>query len=441
VTRAIVAGAALIVGLIAALVFVAPVQDSAPAAAPISRPSADGTELASPAHAGFLYGRVTDVDGESYTGRLRWGGDQEAFWTDTFNGSKDENPWHVHAPQNPSPIEIFGLEFGADNRINFERPFMARFGDIVRIEAHLSSVHVTLKSGTLYKIDRFDSSDIDDNVRVWDRSRGVVDIDARRIRTIDLLPTAPLAEAPERLHGTVRTRHGDFTGFIQWDRHDCVGADELTGRSANGERTFRYDSIRSIARQSRSSALVTFLDGRETLLSDTRDVSDRIRGIYVDDERYGGVLISWDDFERVEFSRVGSGPAYGDFAPGRPLAGTVITRDGRRVTGRLVYDFDESETTDTLDAEFQGVSYNIPFGLIASIVLPLREEGGAQRARVLLHRGEEVQLEPTGDLRAANAGVLIFVGGREQPEHVPFAEVAEVHLEASGLPDSGPAKR
>ena len=318
---------------------------------------------------------------------------------------------------------------------------MARFGDITHIEAHIGSVHVTLKSGTMFKLTRFDSGDIDDSLRVWDANRGTVDIDARRIRTIELLPTPPLAAAPDRLHGTVRTRLGEFTGFVQWDRLDCLSDDELVGRNNEGELTFRYDTIRSIARQSRSSALVTLLDGRELVLSDTRDVSDRNRGIYVDDDRYGGVLIGWDAFDRVDFSAVGSGPAYRDFPPGQPLTGTVITRDGRRVAGRLVYDFDESETTDTLDAEFQGVSYNIPFDLIASIVLPEREEGGAQRARVLLRGGEEVQLEPTGDLRAANAGLLIFVDGRERPEHVPFAQVAEVHLDAARPLDSGPVKR
>ena len=37
---------------------------------------------------GFLYGLLTTTDGATYEGRLRWGGDQEAFWGDYFNGSK-----------------------------------------------------------------------------------------------------------------------------------------------------------------------------------------------------------------------------------------------------------------------------------------------------------------------------------------------------------------
>ena len=107
---------------------------------------------------------------------------------------------------------------------------------------------------------------------------------------------------------------------------------------------------------------------------------------------------------------------YTDFPPGRPLTGSVTTRAGRRLTGRLVYDLDESETTETLDAPSQGVDYTIPFGLITSIVPVGREERGAQRARVTLHDGEELQLERTGDLGEGNAGILIFVDGREHAD-------------------------
>ena len=64
--------------------------------------------------------------------------------------------------------------------------------------------------------------------------RGVVDLGERRIRIIELLPTARLGTAPDRLHGTVRTRQGDFTGFVQWNREECVGTDELDGHTTDG---------------------------------------------------------------------------------------------------------------------------------------------------------------------------------------------------------------
>lgn len=423
-------------------------QDVDPAAA-ISRAITPSTAAAEEKAPGFLYGRITTYDGATYEGRLRWGGGEEAFWGHYFNGFKDENPWAAQAPLEPltekrRAIKVFGFEISRGERqIDLGRPFMARFGDIERIEARGDGVWaalesginfdpdvlVTLKSGTVFVLDRLSASDFDDGVRVWDGRRGVVDLGPRQIRTIELLPTARLDDVPARLHGTVRTRQGDFTGFLQWDREEAVGSDELVGHAADGELRLRFDTIRSIARHARESSLVTLLDGREIVLSDTRQVGHGNRGIYVDDPRYGRVLVSWDAFERVDFSPGGSGPSYGDFPPGRPLTGSVTTRAGRRLAGRLVYDLDESEITETLDAPSQGVDYTIPFGLVASIVLPGREEHAAGRARVTLQSGEVLQLERTGDLGEGNAGMLIFVDGRERPEYVSWADVEQVDFD------------
>jgi len=395
------------------------------------------------AHPGFLYGRITARGGATYEGRLRWGGGEEAFWGDYFNGAKQKNPWLAQVPEERRPrkrrpISIFGLEIASrEGPSAVGRPFMARFGDIARIEARGVDVRVTLKSGTVFDLDRLEASDFDDGVRVWDGTHGVVDLDSSRIRAIELLPTALRGDAPSRLHGTVRTRQGDFTGFLQWNRKACVGTDELHGRTAEGELGVRFDGLRSIARRSPDSSLVTLLDGREIALSGSAEAGAGHRGIYVDDRRYGRVLVSWDAFERVDFSDSGpgaSGPAYGDFPPGRPLTGSVTTRDGRRFAGRLVYDLDESETTETLDAPSQGVDYTLPFGRVASIVPAEGDERGAPRPRVTLEDGEELQLEPAGDLGPGNAGMLIFVDGSEHPEYVPWNEVERVDFDRPPAP-------
>ncbi len=407
-----------------------------------SRATTSSTALTEEGTHGFLYGRVTTDDGAAYLGRLRLGRDEEAFWGDYFNGSKGDNPWATHAPaerlaQKRGPITIFGFEIPLGERqIDLGRPFMARFGDITRIEARGRHVRVTLKSGTVFDLNRMAASDFDDGVRVWDDRRGVVDLASWaggmpppsrvRIRAIELLPTARLGAVPARLHGTVHTRQGDFSGFVQWDRQDCVGLDELDGRTGNGALSLRFDTIRSIARRSGDSSLVTLLDGREIALSGTREVGHGNRGIYVDDPRYGRVLVSWGAFERIDFSAGGSGPAYNDFARGRPLTGSVTTRGGRRLTGRLVYDLDETETTETLDAPSQGVDYTIPFGLVASIMPVGQEERGARRAKVTLHDGEELQLDRAGDLGEGNAGMLIFIDGRERPEYVQWTDIEQV---------------
>lgn len=438
-TKATIAGGILATMLVLlALVLVAGhragERDTAPPAAiqPAILPSIAGPEQTDE---GFIHGRIVAVGGATYEGRLRWGGGEEAAWGDFFNGVKDENPWVAHVPleqipRERRPLEVFGFEIaGRERPVDFGRPFMARFGDIARIEPRGGDMRVILKSGTVFDLDRFSASDFDDGVRVWDGTHGVVDLQPLRIRSIEFLPGAAHGAAPARLHGTVRTRQGDFSGFVQWNREEGVGSDELDGHAADNRLSLRFDAIGSIARRSRDSSLVTLLDGRQIMLSGGRDVGEGNRGLYVDDLRYGRVLISWEAFERVDFGPGGSGPAFGDFPPGGPLTGSVLTRSGGRLSGRLVFDLDESEITETLDAPWQGVDYIIPFGLIASVMPAGRDGRDDQRARLILHDGEELLLEPAGDLGEGNAGVLIFVDDRRDPAYVPWTDVVQVDFD------------
>ncbi len=441
-TRARIAGgtaALLLVALLVALGLVAArllrnVHSDADVNASPAIPRSPATLVE--AHRGFLYGRVTTHGGAAYEGRLRFGGDEEAFWGDYFNGFKEENPWAADVPAErlteSRPVTVLGVEITRrKNRLNLGRPFMARFGDLRRIEPSGRELLVTLKSGTGFVLNRFDADDFADGVRVWDARHGVVDLSERRIRAIEFLPTADLEAAPDRLHGTVRTAHGSFTGFVQWDRQYSVGADELQGRSVDGELSLRFDAIPAIARDSEDSARVTLRDGREFVLSGTRAVGRGNRGVYVDDRRYGRVLVLWAAFERLDFSAAdGSGPAYEDFPPGEPLSGAVTTRAGHRLAGRIVFDLDESETTETLDAPAGGIDYTIPFGLVASVVLPAQKGCAPGRhAGVTLHSGEKLQLECAGDLGEENAGMLIFTDGSESAEYVAWVDVERIEFD------------
>src|SRR5262245_61018641 len=216
--KAMIAGGALVLVVLLALVGgrrvlkQTLVQEEQPATLTTSPSSTLATaEAASEVHPGFIFARVTTDDGAIYEGRLRFGSDEEAFWGDYFNGFKEKNPWITHAPREQlterRPLEIFGVKvFQWDNEVYLGRPFMARFGDIARIEAIGRDLRVTLKSGTMFHLDRYAADDVADGVRVWDGRRGVVDLDEAQIRTIDLLPTGRLDAAPDRLHGTVRTR-------------------------------------------------------------------------------------------------------------------------------------------------------------------------------------------------------------------------------------------
>ncbi|RMF75922.1 MAG: hypothetical protein D6738_02615 [Acidobacteria bacterium] len=385
---------------------------------------------------GFLYGRITRTDGTVVEGRLRFGGSEEAFWNDWFNGTKAGNPWAARVPREQLEerrmIRLFGIEFPfGTRRRDLDRPFMSRFGDIARIEAGARTIRVTRRSGTVIALDRFGADDLADGVRVWIPGQDTVDIGEWSIRSIEFEPTRQLDAAPQRLRGTVRTHAGTFSGFVQWNRSQRVGSDELRGRTAaGGQRTIRFDAIHSIERVGDDASRVTLHDGSEIVLAGARDVGEGHRGVSVDDERYGRVLVSWDTFERIDFAPAAdSGPGYDDFPPGRPLAGSVTTRDGRRLAGRLVFDLDESETTDTLDAPSGGVQFTIPFALVASIVLPEDDEDASTFVRVMLHSGEALGLERRGDLGEANAGLLVFPGEGQEPTYVPWQELARLDLD------------
>jgi hypothetical protein len=382
-------------------------------------------------HPSFLFGRVTTHDNSVYEGRLQFGGDEEAFWGQYFNASKADNPWANHVPAGQLtehvPVEILGFKINWKTQVNLSRLFMARLGDVARVESNGWDLQLTLKSGTQIELDLFAADDFADGVRVWDARRGIVDLEERQIRSIDFLAaTDEPGAVPDRLHGTVSTSGaGDFSGFIEWGPKQSVSSDELNGDTANGGRSLRFDRVRAIAQHSADSWLVTLLDGEEIVLSETRDHS----GIYVDDQRYGRVLIPWRTVKRVEFDSGGSGPAYDEFPAGSPLSGEVTTRNGGRRRGRLVYDLDESESTETLDAPSRGVDYNIPFGLVASIVLPAPEERGAARATVTLTSGEILQLELTGDLGGQNLGMLVFDAGGSKPDYVRWNDIVQIQFD------------
>ena len=127
-----------------------------------------------------------------------------------------------------------------------------------------------------------------------------------------------------------------------------------------------------------------------------------------------------------------------------PFSSRPVTRAGRRLTGRLVYDFDETETTETLDVSLNGVDYAIPFDLIAAIVPPGREGRGTEWGRVVLRSGEELTPERSGDLAGNEVGVhverparIIHGDRRNDRDEAAFDELPhDVCVDALDLTDA-----
>jgi hypothetical protein len=370
---------------------------------------------------GYLYGTVALRNGQRYEGRLRWG-KEEAFWTDHFNASKEDRPLAREIPREhrSHAVRILGLSIGL--RLD-SRQLIVRFGDIASIvpRGH-GEATLVLKGGEELEIGG-GSNDMGRRVTIFDRSLGEVEVHWDKIRRIDFKATpADLPDAPARFFGTVKTKTGTLKGFIQWDKEECLATDRIDGRSDDGKVSIELGKIAAIERHGRRSSTLFLKDGREIDLSGTNDVDSDNRGIFVDDPRYGRVLVSWRAFDRLDVEDGGSGPGYDEFPPLGKLRGTVRTRSGASLKGHVVYDVDESRAWEMLDGEEDQMTYSIPFWNVASIA----PKGSGSRVK-LRQTDVELFLTDSADVSDRNAGVFILDGGKKT--YVAWEDVERIDLE------------
>jgi hypothetical protein len=366
------------------------------------------------ANAGFLYGTVETDSGNKYTGFIRWG-TEEAFWDDHFNSTKDDLEYERRGQSDDRDrerIKIFGVTIGFRDPHGWHgsRVLTLRYGDISKVEPSRSDrAKVTLKNGRVMELDG-GSNDMGATIAVLDAGIGEVKVRWNEIESIVFAPAPAGAEPPAtRLYGKVKSRAGDFQGFVQWDLQECLSTDELDGESDDGDMSIEMGRIKAIEKRNRNGAYVELRDGRRLLLEDTNDVDDSIDGIFVEDERFGRVELDWDTFERVDFEVPdGSGRGYDDYRPAKELTGKVTDEEGRSYTGRIVFDMDESETWEMLQGDLDDVEYNIPFEMIKSVAPASRDS-----SYVVLKNGQQLELEDSQDVSYDNDGVLIIAGGEE----------------------------
>jgi hypothetical protein len=355
---------------------------------------------------GFLYGTVEAESGNSYTGFLRWGG-EEGFWDDHFNAGKTDLEWADERPDSERrrrSIRILGVTISIDRKESLTRQFIARFGDIAEIEPRRwGATRVTMKNGVVFDVSD-SSNDVGATITVEDAVLGTVDIDWDRIERVRFAAAPSGAEPPAgRLYGVLTTEDTTFTGFIQWDLDECLTSDELDGETEDGDLSIEFGRIRAIEKRNSDGAWVELVDGRRLLLEGTNDVDSSTSGIFVEDPRFGRVQVEWDEFERVDFEPApSSGPGYADYAAAPALSGRVTTGK-RTISGRIVFDLDEEYGWEFLNGSLAGVAYNIPFARIRAI-----EPLGRDRARVVLAGGAELVLEDGQDVSDDNDGLVVI---------------------------------
>lgn len=375
---------------------------------------------------GCIYGEIHMKSGSVYEGVMRWG-KEEAFWGDLFNSLKRDSPYEAYFKENrdrhtkKKKINVFGVTIYASRGSGSSRQFVAEFGHIkeIRVTGE-DDADVLMKTGSTFRVSGY-ANDVGGDIKVWDETLGLVEVDWKKIDRIVFKPTPARVSSPvQRLYGRLKTRSKTFEGYIQWDSEECQFTDRLDGETDDGKLSIPMGKIAAIEKHSRHASLVFLRDGRHFELSGTNDVDDSIRGVFVEDPQFGRVKVSWDTFERVDFEDVShTGPRYQAYSGAGKMQGSVVTNDRQTFKGEVVIDLDESESWELLNGSADGVEYMIPLSLVRSIE-PLGDQ-----SNVLLSDGISLDLDDSADVSSGNAGALVSRQG-DDPIYVAWKDIQRI---------------
>ena len=344
-----------------------------------------------------LYGTVTTVYGREFTGYLRWDRN-EGSWTDLLDANK---------PRYRGGSSISGIRFGHVDRIDV---------------TGRSSALLTLRNGEEVELTA-NASDLGTGLRallVTEDNGNVAEFDWRDLESVDFTAPGSVAPTESRLFGTLTTRSGmDFTGYVTWDVDEIYSTDVLDGDADGRRMKIPFGDIAAIERNSSWASKVTLTSGETVVLEGTNDVDSSIGGIEVSDATLGSVKLDWDEFRQVRFHGTNDEVAAANFDGGAPLRGTVVTIDGERHSGQIVWDADEMYTWEMLNGDINDIEFHIEFGNIAGI---MKTNSGAQ---VTLRDGRTFDLSDSNDVDRGNRGILIRTDGRDfEVDWNDFAEVS-----------------
>lgn len=326
-----------------------------------------------------LYGTVTTTDGSAFTGYLRWDRN-EGSWTDLLDAVK---------PRGPGGATLSGIRFGHIDRLD--------------VTSH-DAARLTLRTGDRVEL-RGHASDIGDGLRalIVDDGKGArTELAWDDLRSVDFHAPGDVPPLEARLFGTVTTRSGlDFTGYVAWDVDEIYSTDLLDGERDGARAQIPFGDIASIERYSSWAAKVTLVDGDELLLEGTNDVDASMGGVEVSDLTLGSVKLDWEEFDKVRFYPGDDDVAAAGLDGGSLLRGTVITTDGRELTGEVTWDADERFSWEMLNGEVDGVDMHVELAHIARI------EKTSRGARVTLHDGRSFALSGSNDVGRGNRGIFV----------------------------------
>lgn len=383
-------------------------------------------EVSAQSPQGFIYAKIYTEE-NTYTGPVRWG-TEEMLWSDFFNAAKATDHYLKLVPEekNDDSWLNFDWTFNSiwENKV-IAHQFTCRFGDLsgIRILDN-QKAKLSFKNGAELIVDGQGYNDLGSRIHVIDPELGMVSLDWHRISRIDFLPTPSRLETTFGLplYGTVEgVRKENFTGLVIWDNDEHAGPDKLDGESNDGKLSIKFADIHSIEKKGDGS-LVTLHSGREVFLTGSNDVNRENRGVMVITEDLGTVKLSWKAFRKVIFSTAPhTGPSYSQFTKPVILQGTVKQIDDTELTGRIIYDIDETLDLEFLEGAENDIEYHIPFRLVRKII-----PKNYDYSSVELTTGKTLLLGGLRDISSQNGGLLVFTKGKKDPEHVSWNKIYEI---------------
>ncbi|WNJ17286.1 hypothetical protein [Pontibacter sp. G13] len=392
---------------------------------------------------GLIYGEVITVNEQVVRGVIRWG-EAQAFWNDVFHALKTENPYlellsgddiHTLRRQTTGTEIDWGFMSLWERRLPERKEhFRCLFGDLLEIrivdetrlrltfkdrstlvvsgkDANLQTLHVTDSEGLRKRVDR-------------DRIASI------RFRST---PEAPSSKRIMALYGTVFTPQGAFTGFIQWDEVKGLSTDLLQGKSSAGIVSIPFGRIAEIRKMEQGARVVT-QNGRRYELNETDDVSPSNHGIIVKQFELGWVRIPWDQFSFIRFESkpTETGPAYQAFAQPLPIHADVTPIEEAEITGKLIFNLDESLDMEMIDGRQQGIQYRIPLRNIQTI-----ERRNHKVVAISLKNGDKLFLGETAEMSDKNWGLLLApISAPETWRYLPWNQIEWLNLFTLPQPES-----
>ena len=385
--------------------------------------------LVSPAqsHEGYIYGKVY-TGKTTYTGALRWG-TEEVFWTDLFNASKRNNDYAKLVPEKEeekSWWSSYNWDFSSiwENK-GTTHQFTCQFGNLKEISKTGRGYYILkLKNGGELQVDGSGYNDLEGAVHVLDEELGVVKIDWDKIQKVEFLPTPTKLDQVfgNPIYGTVQGgRKESFTGFIVWDNDERLTGDKLDGDTNDGDVAIKFSDIAQIEKNG-DGCDITLKSGRTLFLDNSNDVDNGNRGVWVVSPEYGVIKFSWKAFKKITFSTPpGSGPSYASFTAPVAMEAAVSLLDGNDVTGRIIYDIDETLDFELIEGKENDIEYQIPIKNIARIT-----PKNFDYSQIELRSGQSILLGGMRDVSEDNSGLLVFVKGKKDPQHIAWKKINEI---------------